>query len=239
MIRIEEIGLEIHDVVDGALARLDDLLDVYLDLFPEYARYIAVMRRRANRPPNATRPFIEHQWLALIDGRPAGLVVFKYNYKRNCGLGLDLGVRPDFRKTKATYQGQTRLAKILIDLRHEQIARDAFSFGNPLPLGVLVEVESPKVVARFMEYGMQLLPIEYFEPPVTEDAFELVNLDEIEKTGFKPMHLGAYPIDRGEFNLEDPVQISRFIKALLIDHYGLLETHWAVRQALQSISRSA
>ncbi len=228
-----EIGFEIQDIVDGNTRYLDDLITLYSRLFPGYERYVAVMRRRAARPSRAVPPFIEHQWLALVNGQPAGMVVFKYNQKRNCGLGLDLGVHPDFRVI--TYKGHTRLAKLLIDLRHEQLILDASSLGDPMPIGSLVEVESPDVVAQFRKYGMQQLPVKYVEPPAPEDALELMDRREVDETAYKPMHLGIYPIDRERFDPKDPAQLSDLIRAYLVDHYGLPETHWAVRAALQSI----
>lgn len=234
MFEIPELGFEIQEIVNGRTRYLDDLIELYLQLFPGYGRYVAVMRRRANRPQDTTPPFLEHQWLALVNGQPAAMTVFKYNYKRNCGLGLDLGVHPDFRII--SHSGYTSLARLMIELRHKQLLMDAKSLGMSLPLGSLVEVESPKVVARFKEYGMLLLPVKYYEPPAPEDALEIIGRQEIEKTGFTPMHLGIYPIDREAYNPKDADQLSMFVKAYLMDHYGLPESHWAVQESLQSIS---
>jgi len=234
MFQIPELGFEIQEITNGNTQHLEDLISLYLRLFPQYDRYVAVMRRRAARSPSAASPFIEHQWLALINGLPAGMMVFKYNHRRNCGLGLDLGVLPEFRRIK--YKQYTRLAKLLVDLRREQLIHDASSLGNPLPIGALVEVESPRTVARFKEYGMRLLPIKYWEPPIPEDAFDLIDRQTAEQVGFKPMHLGIYPINYDTFNPKDPSQLEDFVKGYLVDHYGLPETHWAVQEALQSIS---
>lgn len=234
MFEIPELGFEIQEIVDGNTHYLEDLIDLYLKLFPGYARYVAIMRRRAVLPQNTQPPFREHQWLALIHGRPAAMAVFKYNQRRRCGLGLDLAVDPAFRTV--SYRGYTRLAKLMIDLRHEQLVLDAKSFGDALPLGSLAEVESPKTVARFQEYGMELLPIRYHEPPAPEHLLDLIDQQEVEKTGFNPMHLGIYPIDRRDYNPKNVGQLSDFVRAYLIDHYGLSENHWAVQEALQSIS---
>lgn len=234
MFEIPELGFEIQEIVNGNTRYLDELIELYLQLFPGYGRYVAVMRRRANRPNDVVAPFLEHQWLALVNGRPAAMTVFKYNYKRNCGLGLDLGVHPDYRNF--SYSGYTSLARLMIELRHKQLLMDAKLLGKPLPLGSLVEVESPKVVARFKEYGMLLLPVKYYEPPAPEEALEIISRHELEKTGFNPMHLGIYPIDRDAYNPKDVDQISMCVKAYLMDHYGLSETHWAVQESLQSIS---
>jgi hypothetical protein len=235
MIQIKEIGLEIHDVINGNLAYLDELIALYLKLFPKYARYVPLMIRRANRLSESASLFVEHQWLTLVHGEPAALVVFKYNHKRNCGLGLDLGVHPDFRMI--TYNSYSRLSSLLIHLRHQQLIADAKALCAPIPLGCLVEVESPNLVAQFIKYGMNLLPVTYFEPPAPADSVDLINSQEIQNTGFAQMHLGIYPVDKEKLDIGDPMQISEFIKAFLVDHYCLEETHWAVSKSLQSIPK--
>jgi hypothetical protein len=233
MFRIPEIGLEVHKVMNGENSYIEDLIQLYLELFPRYGRYVQVMRRRAANPADALPPFIEHQWLALMHGEPAALMVFKYNKLRNCGIGLDLGVHPRFKSIK--HGEYDRLAKLLIDLRRNQIVKDAAFSGNPLPLGVIVEVESPKVVRQFSKYGMIQLPIKYFEPPAPESVSGLMEPQMLEVAGYKPMKLGIYPLSDEGINYFDEQNLVNFVKAILVDHYGLLEDHWVVRESLESI----
>jgi len=233
MIKVAEIGLEVHEVMGGNTHYVEDLIALYLELFPRYERYVQVMRRRANSPVNAASPFIEHQWIALIHGQPAGLMVFKYNKARNCGIGLDLGIHPKYKLVR--YGDYDRLAQLLIDLRCARITEDAVLCGTPLPYGVLVEVESSKIVKQFNKYGMVSLPVKYFEPPAPENVSGLMDTRILEVTGFKPMTLGIYPFNEDEVDLLSYHNLVNFVKAILVDHYGLPEDHWVVRESLESI----
>jgi hypothetical protein len=233
--QIEEIGLEIHDVVNGEAGRLDDLVDLYLELFPEYARYIPIMRRRAFQPIDVDKSVVVHQWLVTIHNKAAGMVVFKYNVNRNCGIGLDLAVRKEFKRIK--YKEYDRLAQLLIHLRQVQIKKDAFANGRQTVPGVVIEVESRKVLEVFKKYGMIELNIKYHEPPAPESVKPLIDTLSLTKVNYKPMYLGVYPIDADSFNVQKTEVQKEFIQALLIDHYELSADHWVVVDALKSISK--
>lgn len=233
--RVEEIGLEIHDVVNGNVDHLDELIDLYLELFPDYARYIPVMRRRAEQHINADSLMVVHQWLATINNQAAGMLVFKYNINHNCGIGLDLAVREKFREIK--FQNYNRLAHLLIDLRQEQIEQDAIACGNSAVLGVVVEVESRKLLDTFEKYGMIELDVNYQEPPAPENVKPLINANALGSVQYKPMVLGVYPMSTDVHNVRNSKVLKEFIQALLVDHYGLSEDHQVVIDALKSIPK--
>jgi hypothetical protein len=235
--KIEEIGLEIHDVVNGNTDRLDDLINLYQDLFPEYARYVPVMRRRAEQPVDVVESTVVHQWLATINNQAAGMLIFKYNVKRNCGIGLDLAVSEKFKKIK--FKGYERLAHLLIDLRQTQIEQDAKANGKKSISGVVVEVESRRLMDTFEKYGLVELDVKYQEPPAPESAKPLIDADSLGKVLYKPMILGVYPMGVMDFDVRNYVIIKEFVKALLVDHYGLTEDHWVVVDALKSIVKDA
>jgi len=234
--QIEELGLEIHDVVNGNSDHLEELINLYLELFPEYARYVPVMRHRAEQPVDSDKSMVVHQWLATINNEAAGMVVFKYNINRNCGIGLDLAVAEKFKPIK--YKAYGRLAHLLIDLRQEQVNQDAFMYGKQMASGVLVEVESRKVLETFKGYGMVELDINYNEPPSPESVKSLIDPYALKEITYKPMYLGVYPAQgAGSFDLRNVELLKVFIYALLVDHYGLQEDHWVVVDALKSISK--
>ena len=235
--RIEEISLEIHDVVNGNSSRLEELIDLYLELFPEYARYVPIMRQRAALPVDADKLMLVHQWLVTINSEPAGMVVFKYNVTRNCGIGLDLAIREEFKTVQ--YSRYERLAPLLIHLRQEQIKKDAFANGRDLVPGVVVEVETRKLLETFKKYGMVELDVKYHEPPTPESIKPLMNMSSFLEVGYKPMYLGVYPIDTDGNDVKKIEMQEEFIYALLIDHYGLPKDHWVLAEALKSISKDA
>ena len=73
---IPEDRLTVHEVTGGNTARLDDLVTVFVELFPQYAHRQFRLRDKAYRPANADPLFIEHQWLAEVDGQAAGMITF-------------------------------------------------------------------------------------------------------------------------------------------------------------------
>lgn len=229
-------GLEIHDLVGGNTDLLEEYLQLYLEFLPQYARYVPVMRLRAEQPAPRDPRFDEHQWLVLRQGQPAGMTTFVYNRLRNVGIGLDLAVRPEERQLDRA--SQSRLAGLMIREMCKQVERDAAAQGNPTPLGVVVEVEHPALVKRYAEYGFIALPVEYYEPPFIQRALSLVEPAEIEKAGFPRLHLGFFPIEGSGFEPTNLEQLTEIIQALLVDHFGLPGNHWVVQTALDSAGKT-
>ena len=235
-IEIPGTDVTIHDVTQGNVERLEALLDLFVEAFPRYTRYLPIMRERAIRlPADADPRFVEHQWLAEVGTQAAGFTVFKYVPGRNCGLCMAIGVRPAYRLLSAgRYR---RLSELLLKSSLEQLQADALTAGRPAPVGMVLEVEEPKLVARFREYGLVELPVDYREPPFLHGRQALADASELEAMGFQPMQLGIYPIGGESFNPSDPAMLANLIYALLVDHYRLPEEHWAVRRSLDSIQR--
>nr|MBA3534558.1 hypothetical protein [Ardenticatenales bacterium] len=114
--------------------------------------------------------------------------------------------------------------------------------------GLAVEIPSPystdnvvaqqgrrRLQARYHDYGFIDLPVDYFEPPTIE-GYPLVSDVTLQRDGFQRMELALFPMREEPFDPSDPKGHQQVIFALLIDHYGLDETHWAVQQALRTHS---
>lgn len=215
---------------------LSDLLTLYQHLFPQYIYYLPVMQLRAHRDPGFDSNAIEHQWVGYINNEPASITVFKYLARFNFGLGLDLGILPQFRMSKIA--GDTRpLSEIITHHVISQIVTDAKDKGNANPMGLVVEVEHEQLVERYRTYGFTILPIEYHEPSFVCGYEELLDRNRPREMQFKPMRLGIFLIGN-EHDLKDPATLEEIISGVYLDHYHLSPNHWTINKAIQSIQPS-
>lgn len=227
------MDLTIHEITGGNVERLDALLELFAELFPAYPHTLPSLCQRAQRSADANPLFTEHQWLIDIDGQAAAMSVFKYVPKRNLGLEIALAVRPVYRKLDlGNYQ---HLSEFLIAAAGEQLQADALAAGCPKPTGLVLEVVAPKLVARFREYGLLELPVEYYEVRFSQGRPMVLSPDELEKVEFHRAQLGVFPLDGQTVDVDNPALLSDAVLAFLIDHYGLPQDHWTVRRAIKSI----
>lgn len=226
-------SLRIHDVVDGNTTYLDVYLKIYTDYLPHYARYLPVMRQRAKKRVNVQALERWHQWLVMYESRPAAMIGFLYNRVRNLGILMDFAVIEDFREVD--FPGRGRFAGKLLYLAMEQLKKDAAEIGNPVPLCMIAEVEHERLVERYLEYGFIEFPVEYYEPPGTPELAGLIQLWDFEQVGYRPLHLGAFPIPGSGFHSTGAWVVDLILRALLEDHYRLPENHWLREQVLSSI----
>lgn len=234
MREIEEIGLVIHDLVDGNAAYINEYLNLYGDLFPEYIRYIPLMRQRAETPADVSANEKWRQWLMMIKGRPVGLVGFFYNKIRNVGVLMDFAIQPEARQIK--YIDGRKLAHYVLGLAMQQLVFDAQSNGKSAPLFMIAEVEHEALLNKYMEYGYLKFPVEYHEPPFPSElmgiASEAQNLDKMD---YKRMYLGAFELPGYPFDPNNPEVVKTAILTMLVDHYGLPASHWLTKKMLVAI----
>ncbi len=229
---IPENSLQLVDVTNGNTARLDDLLALYSEAFPDYQHYLPTMQRRARLSQNANPRFVDHQWLVEIHGQTAGLMVFKYLVQRNFGFLLDLYVDPEFRQFRlASY---SRLARALIERCIQQLTVDATAQGKTAPLGLIVEAKYPRLVTRYIEYGFVELPVDYYEPPTVMNHPWGQTHDQLNPDDFNRMHLLVRPIQANYSAPLDLASAQEIVLACLVDHYRLPREHWAVQQVIDS-----
>jgi hypothetical protein len=232
IIQLPDTDITFHEVLGGSDCDLADLLDIHSELFPEYAYYQPYMRERAALPPNARSGIIEHWWLVRVKGEAAGARFFDYVPHRDCGLGLAVGVRRAYRSN--TFGSYQRLSEILLRVTLDHLLTDAHTVGRPAPFGMVSEIEA-YVLSRCLEYGYVELPVHYQEPSFIQDPLLALSVPEAREMTFRPITLGCLPTDPNRFDPTDPVMLTNFVKALLIDHYCLPENHPILCQALDSI----
>ena len=218
----------------GDTERIEKMLGLYAKLFPQYQHYVPRMRRRAQFGNEHREGHIVHYWLVEVDGQPAGLRTFRYVRGRRCGLAHSLAVDLAVRDVVVN---ENRLAVFIIYECLNRVIQDAKERGD-LPLyGMVNEVEPSRLMAHYINNGLVQLPLKYVEPIFPPEVDGRSRMDEITNIRFSPMHIGFLP--NPEVNIEKYTceMISNFVKAFLVDHYGLPEEHPVVLDVLESINQ--
>ncbi len=235
MLEIPEIGLAIEDLVGGNSAHINEYLEIYEELLPQYIRYTPVMRQRAERPLDPTAIEQWHQWLVSIKGCPVGMIGTLYNRKRNTGILLDFAIRPSARGIQ--YREHKRLAGLILDLAMQQLIRDAQANGREGPLCMIAEVEHAALVKKYCEYGYIEFPVEYQEPPYTPELAEQCGgAQNVEKSDYARLFLGAFQIPGHPFTADDPLILQTVLVTLMEDHYQLPGDHWLLKKLCNEVS---
>ncbi len=227
--------LVIHKIIDGNTSRLDDFLDLFTTLFPQYRYRSETLTETAQAQANANPKFIEHQWLIDINNVPAAMTTFKFAPQRNIGIGVHLAIQPEFRNY--TYGNFTRLSEIIIQETREQFVIDAQAHGQPIPPGYIIEVVEPKLIKRYQEYGFIPFDVPYFEPTISKKNRAFVNYDPSQDImEFHPAVIGIIPIRNQKIDPQKPRLLKKAVDAFLLDYYELEESHWVYQKAIESIS---
>jgi hypothetical protein len=216
----------------GDAVRLEAMLGLYARLFPQYAHYIPRMRRRAKFAAQHRPGHIVHYWLMEVEGKPAGIRTFRYIRARRCGIAVALAIDPAYREV--TLHGQ-RLSLHLIQACLNQVLEDARQLGDPAPLGMVNEVEYPRLMEHYKHYGIIELPVRYIEPVFPPEQEDRPRREELALINFLPTSLGFLPnpaLNGRAYNIDE---VPDFALAFLVDHYGLPADHPQVQAALRSI----
>ena len=210
--------------------RLESMLALYAQSFPDYAHYLPRMRRRAAFSGNTRTGHLAHYWLLEHEGKPIGLTTFRYIQKRECGLGISFAVDKKARSIKV---GKQRLSAFIIGQIMQQLKKDAAQTKTKL-YGLVTEVEHRSLMEHYKKMGMLELPVQYFEPiyPPEQDGDDLQS--RVEKINFIPVFLAITP--NGSVDIK-PCLLRKFIKAFLVDHYDLPQSHPMVQKTLNSIEQ--
>jgi len=234
MLEIKEIELVIHDLVGGGAAHIDDYLGLYNELFPEYIRYMPLMRWRAEKPVDDSAQEKWHQWLILIKDKPIGIIGFLYNRNRNVGILMDFAIRPEVRKIQFTED--QKLPLLILRMAMRQLVDDSLANGHASPLFMIAEVEHASLLRKYVEYGYLEFPVEYYEPSypleLTQASVESKNLDKMD---YKQMYLGAFQLPGRPFDPNNSELIKTALFTILVDHYGLPADHWLIQKMLIEI----
>ena len=223
-------GLNVYELLaSGDEERLEAMLALYAEFFPEYAHYLPRMRRRAEFAPDKRDGHIAHYWLFEYEGKPVGLTTFRYIVERECGLGISFAIHTDARSIRI---GEQRLSAFVISRIMKQLREDAARMGTKL-YGLVTEVEHRNLMEHYKKMGMLELPMHYYEPIYTPEQEGEDLQSRIDKISFMPVFLAITP--NGEFELSKPL-LMNFAEAFLIDHYELPRSHPMVQKTLKSIA---
>ena len=217
----------------GDVRRVDAMLGLYAKLFPQYAHYVPRMRRRAAFDQENRAGHVVHYWLVEVDGQPAALRTFRYVRARHVGLAHALAVDPAYREV--TVNGQ-RLSIFLVHACLDQVIANAQGSDDEPVLGMLNEVESPRLMEHYVRNGIIELPVDYAEPIFPAEQAGRTREQEIELIRFSPMYLGFLPNPQLGIRTYSDQMIGEFALAFLVDHYGLPLDHPRLQAVLQSIS---
>lgn len=229
----EEGSTKIWELLgSGDECRVDAMLELYTELFPQYAHYVPRMRRRAEFVQEKRTGHVVHYWLVEVDGRPAALRTFRYVRARHIGLAHALAVDPAYRQV--TVNGQ-RLSIYLVHACLDQVIANAQQLGDEPVLGMVNEVESPRLMEHYVRNGIIELPVTYAEPIFPAEQPGRTREQEIELIHFSPMYLGFLPNPELGVQTYSDRMIADFALAFLVDHYGLPMDHPRVQAVLQSI----
>ncbi|MEO8396656.1 MAG: hypothetical protein ABI700_26930, partial [Chloroflexota bacterium] len=141
MIHLDIPGLSIYETIGADLPRREAMLQIYDELFPEYAYYLPYMAYKMEQSIDSDPAFIERWWLIEIEGKSAGLNYIKYSPERNCGFALSTGILSAYRKFGVGKY--TRLSEFIVDISNQQIIADAAELGRPVPTGMVAEFQRP------------------------------------------------------------------------------------------------
>lgn len=226
-------NIAIYDLLGSSDAlKTEAMLGLYTRLFPQYQHYVARMRRRVQFGSEHRNGHVVHYWLIEVNGQPAGLRTFRYVRARHCGLAHALAVDPLFRERKVAGQ---RLAVYIIYECLAQVVRDAKARGDAPVLGIVNEVEPDRLMEHYMRNGLVQLPLTYVEPIFPLEVAGRSRLDELASTRFSGMHMGFLPNPEANVKEYSREMIADFVKAFLVDHYGLPEEHPAVLEVIETI----
>lgn len=216
----------------GDTARIEAMLSLYAELFPQYAHYVPRMRRRAEYGEEHRAGHIVHYWLLEVGGQPAALRTFRYVHGRRVGLAHALAVKPVYR---AVSVGQQRLSMYLVHACLDQIIADSKRLGDKFTFGMVNEVESPNLMEHYKRNGILELPAAYTEPVFPAEKPGRTREGEIELVRFAPMFLGLLPDTTQGIPFYTRDLVANFALAFLVDHYGLPVQHPQVQSILNSI----
>ena len=229
----DEGAVKIWELIgSGDQARIEAMLELYARFFSQYAHYVPRMRRRAALCEEHRKGHLVHYWLVEVNGQPAAIRMFRYIRKRQCGLAIALAVDPAYREMLVAGK---RLPMYLVRACLEQIVADAKRLGDPPPLGMVNEVEYPRLMEGYKHYGIRELPVKYAEPVFPPEQDGRSPLQELDMVQFLPISLGFLPNPELNGRTYSAVKVKHFALAFLVDHYGLPMDHPQVQAVLNSI----
>lgn len=225
---IENNEIKIFDLLgSNDEKRIEAMLSLYSNFFPDYAHYSPRMRKRAKLPSASREGHLVHYWLIEYQNKPIGLTTFRYISHRKCGLGIAFALDPSVRALKIA---KIPLSAFVIAQILTQLESDSKKMGDSEMLGLVTEVEHATLMQHYKKFGMIELPINYYEPVFPPEGAKNREIK------FIPVFLGITPNPKFPCDCFSPSNSENFALAFLVDHYNLDEEHEKVKEVVQSIS---
>ncbi|MDK1028473.1 MAG: hypothetical protein QGM50_09155 [Anaerolineae bacterium] len=229
----EDSQIKIFELLgSGDTKRIEAMMRLYRQLFPEYAHYTKRMEKRTAFPPERRSGQIAHYWLVEQNNKPIGFTTFRYLHKRKCAIGVAFGIETEARKQNIHDQ---RLSTFVTSEVMGQLERDSELLGAPDFWGLVTEVEHRDLMEHYKRTGMIELPIKYYEPIFPVESNGKSPQDRLEAVEFKVAILGIIPNPKVSIRNYVNNVLRDFALAFLVDHYGLPEDHEIVNSVTNSI----
>lgn len=227
-------GATLHEVRGADSPLLDIACNLFVEIFPEDARYLPYVRACAQGQHPSHPKTYDHVWLVQQNGMWTGVRIFSYITTRDFGHGAYIGFTPN--------QRGRGVGRWLVQQTLAQLDEDARRFGREGALGYLVEVERPidadngserEVREKRLQFhrrcGGIILPVPYIEPVMIEGV-DYITPEEMQDGEPRPMHLMLIPSERGanhpSFDLVD------LVYGIYYDVYRLPRRHEFVTHSL-------
>jgi len=230
-------GVVIREVIGLDSLYLPAAIDLLKAIFPDYEQYAPDLPICALQRSPAHPATLDHLWVVEQSGVPIGLRLFHYIFTRNLGHGAFIGLLEPYR--------DRGISSWLVEQTLAQLCADARHFGQPEPLGYVIEVdpideaqdEANRLVrerrlAFHLKNNAFLLDVDYIEPPMIQ-GLDFTSAADLAGVKPSPMQLAFYPTHPG-IRLSQ-AELINVVEALYVDYYRLEPDSWYVRRAIDSI----
>ncbi|KPL79513.1 GNAT family N-acetyltransferase [Herpetosiphon geysericola] len=228
-------GMQLRAILGAEASEIELVQALFATIFPHLAHYEPFLAMYAEPFSRSHPATLDHLWLIEHNGKPVGVRMFSYLYRRNFGHGAFIGINQQVRGTG--------IGRWLVQATHQQLALDALYSGNGAVLGYSAEVtrvedglhederQEREARLRFhLNNGAVLLPVEYIEPPVIKNSDEQAARQL--PIAPQPMHLVFYPSQQQPLKL---TTIQAIVQAIYHDVYYLDDDNPFVQHALASL----
>lgn len=235
------IQLNFHDVhADDTY--LPVLIALFLEIFPDYQRYIGQIKESVRLGAALNPNVLPHHWVIDWDGNFVGLMLLNYLPRGNFGFCRYIGVKNPYRD-----QG---VGTEVIRQSMDQIRQDSVAYGNPEPIGFCLEALLPELTedAReqrqrrlaakfFLQNGAIELDVDYREPVMIGDNKYLTE-EELSQLEPNPTRFMVIPADESVDSIS-PDEAQRLARHVLVDHYCQDEESAFVQSVVKSVTRES
>lgn len=228
-------GMQLRAILGAEASEIGLVQELFATIFPHLAHYEPFLAMYAEPFSRSHPATLDHLWLIEHHGKPVGVRMFSYLYRRNFGHGAFIGIDQRARGTG--------IGRWLVQATHQQLALDALYSGNEAVLGYSAEVtrvedaqheverQEREARLRFhLNNGAVLLPVEYIEPPVIKNSDDQAARQLA--IAPQPMHLVFYPSQPSPLNVET---MRTIVEAIYHDVYYLESDNPFVQHALASL----